>query len=128
MTKTWTAALLAVLLAACGGSSAPRVTKSFSYGAPVAASAAALSTASALEGGAVDALAFQASGGDSGAVSAGVSLMALPDAVDVDSAVAVAASVLRETALTAAPGSPDALAAASVSRALTAARAGSALV
>ncbi|MFL5303122.1 MAG: hypothetical protein ACJ79R_22550 [Anaeromyxobacteraceae bacterium] len=128
MTKTWTTALLAVLLAACGGSSASRVTKSFSYGAPIAPSAAASATASALEGGAVDALAFQASGGDSGAASAGVYLAALPDAVDVDSAVGVAAATLRETALSAAPGSPDALVAASVSRAIAAARGGDALV
>ncbi|MFL5261036.1 MAG: hypothetical protein ACJ79L_01350, partial [Anaeromyxobacteraceae bacterium] len=86
MTKTWTTALLAVLLAACGGSSASRVTKSFSYGAPVVASAAALSTASALEGGAVDALAFQTSDGQA-AARAGAALAALPDTVDVDAAV-----------------------------------------
>jgi hypothetical protein len=128
MTKTWTTALLAVLLAACGGSGASRVTKSFSYGAPVAASAAALSTASALEGGAVDALAFQPSAGDAAAASAGASLAALPDTVDVDAAVGVAAAALRETALSAAPGSPDALVASSVARALSAARAGGALV
>jgi hypothetical protein len=128
MTKTWTTALLAVLLAACGGSGASRVTKSFSYGAPVAASAAALSTASALEGGAVDALAFQASGGDSAAASAGASLAALPDAVDVDAAVGVALAAVRETALSAAPGSTDAVVADAASRAIAAARAGRALI
>jgi hypothetical protein len=128
MTKTWTTALLAVLLAACGGSSASRVTKSFTYGAPVTASGAALSTASALEGGAVDALAFQPSPGDPAAATAGASLAALPDTLDVDAAVGLAAAALRETALSAAPGSPDAFVAAAASRALTAARAGRTLL